>query len=180
MEEGSSLSLSGCDPSWLRWTGVPSYDDCGIRLQRTCSDNPQITACRHARCAEGRGRPPLLSGHSHSMEHFGCRTTAWQDPAGRCVFLHLAVSVIQAHSTDMHCDGGEHPACLLRALCCADSNLSVVKGSGSIASKSFMTVYTKNLTEQTSPTYGNVQYTYDAIGDTQGDAPCLMLDDMPA
>ncbi len=33
-----------------------------------------------------------------------------------------------------------------------------------------MTDYTKNLTEQVSPAYGNVQYTFDAIGDTQGDA----------
>ena len=33
-----------------------------------------------------------------------------------------------------------------------------------------MSDYTKNLTEQTSPAYGNVQYTFDAIGDTQGDA----------
>ena len=31
-----------------------------------------------------------------------------------------------------------------------------------------MTDYTKNLTQQDAPTYGNVQYTYDAIGDTQG------------
>jgi hypothetical protein len=28
--------------------------------------------------------------------------------------------------------------------------------------------YTKNLTNQNTPIYGNVQYVYDAIGDTQG------------
>ncbi len=66
----------------------------------------------------------------------------------------------------------KHP---LRALCCADSNLSLVKGSGSIAAKSFMTVYTKNLTQQASPVYGNVEYTFDAIGDTQGEAACPSL-----
>ncbi|CAL5225265.1 g8059 [Coccomyxa viridis] len=31
-----------------------------------------------------------------------------------------------------------------------------------------MADYTKNLTEQAPPAYGNVQYTFDAIGDTQG------------
>ena len=51
---------------------------------------------------------------------------------------------------------------------CADSNLSVVKGSGSLASKQFMWDYTKNLTQAASPVYGPVQYTYDAVGDTQG------------
>ncbi|CAK0735475.1 hypothetical protein CVIRNUC_000587 [Coccomyxa viridis] len=50
-----------------------------------------------------------------------------------------------------------------------DSNLSVVKGSGSLASKQFMGDYTKNLTQAASPVYGPVQYTYDAVGDTQGE-----------
>lgn len=143
-------------------------------------DVPQNIACRHARCTEGRGRPPLLSGHSHSMEHFGCRTTARQKPAGR--YAHLTLHHQQYRHTAVTCImiAASILARLLRALCCADSNLSVVKGSGSIASKSFMTDYTRNLTEQASPTYGNVQYTYDAIGDTQGDDLCLMLHDMPA
>ena len=66
----------------------------------------------------------------------------------------------------------KHP---LRPRCCADTTLSVVKGSGSIAPKSFMTDYTKNLTQQALPVYGNVEYTYDAIGDTQGEAPCPSL-----
>ena len=51
---------------------------------------------------------------------------------------------------------------------CADANLSVVKGSGSLASKQFMWDYTRNLTQAASPVYGPVQYTYDAVGDTQG------------
>ena len=55
---------------------------------------------------------------------------------------------------------------------CADSNLSVVKGSGSLASKQFMGDYTKNLTQAASPVYGPVQYTYDAVGDTQGAGAC--------
>lgn len=50
----------------------------------------------------------------------------------------------------------------------ADSTLSVVKGSGSLTAKAFMTDYTKNLTQQVASVYGSVQYTYDGIGDTQG------------
>ena len=76
----------------------------------------------------------------------------------------------------LHCSKANIHECRLRfavrqcadVLPCADSTLSVVKGSGSITSKAFMTDYTKNLTQQVAPTYGNVQYTYDAIGDTQG------------
>ena len=76
----------------------------------------------------------------------------------------------------LHCSRAKSHKCRLRfvarqcadLLPYADTTLSVVKGSGSITSKAFMTDYTKNLTQQVAPTYGNVQYTYDAIGDTQG------------
>ena len=46
-----------------------------------------------------------------------------------------------------------------------------MKGSGSLASKQFMWDYTKNLAQEASPVYGPVQYTYDAVGDTQGAGP---------
>ena len=48
------------------------------------------------------------------------------------------------------------------------SNLAVVKGSGSITSRAIMMDYTRNLTNRNTQIYGNVQYVYDAIGDTQG------------
>ena len=41
-----------------------------------------------------------------------------------------------------------------------------------------MTEYTKNLTQDVSSTYGNVQYTFDAVGDTQGSEANLCIHSM--
>ena len=64
---------------------------------------------------------------------------------------------------------GASVSCFKVCFASADtSTLAVVKGSGSITSHAVMMDYTKNLTNRNTPIYGNVQYVYDAIGDTQG------------
>ena len=73
----------------------------------------------------------------------------------------------------LSCQPGHHldasSGCPKGCFAGADSStLAVVKGSGSITSRAVMIDYTKNLTVRNTPIYGNVQYIFDAIGDTQG------------